>query len=79
MNLMSQAYLKCIEPRYDFIVIDELQDFTQIQLTLLLKALKMGGPIYVMRGFNQIVHPNFFSWSKIKTLFYNGLFRCNNR
>jgi hypothetical protein len=72
MNLLSYAYLSRCTPRYDFVVIDEIQDFTNIQLVLILKTLKNPGQFLLCGDANQIVHPNFFSWSKIKTLFYEG-------
>ena len=70
-NILSYEYHGLCEPKYDFIVIDEVQDFTPIQLSLILKSLKNVQQFILCGDSNQIVHPNFFSWSKIKTLFYN--------
>ena len=70
VNLVSYDYLSRCEARYDFIVVDEIQDFTNIQLVLILKMLKNPGQFLLCGDANQIVHPNFFSWAKIKTLFY---------
>ncbi len=72
INIISHDYLCKVEAKYDFIVIDEIQDFTNIQLLLILKALKKQGQFILCGDSNQIVHPNFFSWSKIKTLFHSG-------
>ena len=72
INLVSHDYLNKSAPEYDFIIIDEIQDFTNIQLMLILKSLKMANQFILCGDSNQIVHPNFFSWSKIKTLFYTG-------
>ena len=69
-NILSHEYHGLCEPKYDFIVIDEVQDFTPIQLSLILKSLKHPDQFILCGDSNQIVHPNFFSWSKIKTLFY---------
>lgn len=69
-NILSYEYHGLCEPKYDFIVIDEVQDFTPIQLNLILKSLKNSHQFILCGDSNQIVHPNFFSWSKIKTLFY---------
>jgi hypothetical protein len=69
-NLVSYAYLAKIEARYDFIVVDEVQDLTNVQLYLILKSLRQAGDFLLCGDSNQIVHPNFFSWSKVKTLFY---------
>ncbi len=57
-------------PQYDFVVIDEVQDITNIQLLLLLKSLRRAGEFVLCGDANQIVHPNFFSWSKLKSLFF---------
>ncbi|MCD8524509.1 MAG: hypothetical protein LRY67_01715, partial [Gammaproteobacteria bacterium] len=70
-NLISYDYLTLSEPKYDFIVVDEVQDFTPIQLLLILKSLKLKQQFLLCGDANQIVHPNFFSWAKIKSLFYH--------
>ena len=70
-NLVSYDYLAHAEAKYDFIVVDEIQDFTPVQLFLILKTLKCQQQFILCGDSNQIVHPNFFSWSKIKSLFYN--------
>lgn len=69
-NIVSYNYLEQVTPKYDFIVVDEVQDITNIQLLLILKALKNSGNFILSGDSNQIVHPNFFSWSKIKSLFF---------
>jgi len=69
-NIVSQQYLSLIEPRYDFVLVDEVQDLTNVQLQLILKSLQNPTEFILCGDSNQIVHPNFFSWAKIKTLFY---------
>lgn len=71
-NLVAHGCLARIEPRYDFVAIDEVQDLTNAQLTLVLRSLKPDGRFLVAGDANQIVHPNFFSWSKVKSLFWRG-------
>ena len=58
---------------HDFIVIDEVQDLTGVQLALVLACLKAPGQFLLCGDSNQIVHPNFFSWAAVKTLFWKGL------
>ncbi len=70
-NLVSYDYLEKVHAKYDFIVVDEVQDFTPIQLALILKTLKTAQQFILCGDSNQIVHPNFFSWAKIKSLFYH--------
>ena len=69
-NIVSHEYLSKASARYDFIVVDEVQDITNIQLFLILKALRNAGDFILCGDSNQIVHPNFFSWSKVKSLFF---------
>jgi hypothetical protein len=69
-NIISHHYLECIQPRYDFVVVDEVQDLTNIQLYLILKSLHHSRDFLLCGDSNQIVHPNFFSWAKVKSLFY---------
>ena len=69
-NLVSHAWLAKVEPRYDFVVVDEVQDLTNVQLLLILRALRDPRAFLLCGDSNQIVHPNFFSWSKVKTLFW---------
>lgn len=69
-NLLSHQYLSRATPRYDFIFIDEIQDMTPIQLFLVLKTLRTPDQFLLCGDANQVVHPNFFSWSKLKSLFF---------
>ena len=69
-NILSHEYLALVEPSYDFIVVDEVQDLTNIQLQLILKSLHDPKNFILCGDSNQIVHPNFFSWSKLKSFFY---------
>jgi len=69
-NIISYHWLKFSQVKYDFIVIDEVQDFTNIQLYLILKTLKTPENFILCGDSNQVVHPNFFSWTHVKTMFY---------
>ncbi len=70
-NILSFEYLSQVRATYDYVVIDEVQDITAVQLYLILKSLKRQGLFLLCGDANQVVHPNFFSWAKIKTLFYH--------
>lgn len=76
-NLIAYDYLARCVPRYDFVVVDEVQDITNIQLNLILKSLRNPENFVLCGDSNQIVHPNFFSWAKVKTMFYEQ--RMNGR
>ncbi len=71
-NLVAQRLSPKVVPRYDFVAVDEVQDLTLVQLSLVLRTLKDGAAFIVAGDANQIVHPNFFAWSKVKTLFWRG-------
>ncbi len=69
-NIVSHQYLDKLQARYDFVIVDEVQDLTNIQLYLIIKSLHQAHDFILCGDSNQIVHPNFFSWSKVKSLFY---------
>ena len=69
-NIISHEYQSLVTPTYDFIVVDEVQDLTNVQLSLILQSLHHDGEFMICGDSNQIVHPNFFSWAKVKSFFY---------
>lgn len=71
LNLVAHEWMAQVAPRYDFIVIDEVQDITPVQLALVLKMLNKPGHFLLCGDSNQIVHPNFFSWAQVKSLFWH--------
>lgn len=70
-NLISHDWLTRVTPRYDFVVVDEVQDLTNVQLLLILRALRDPRSFLLCGDANQVVHPNFFSWAKLKSLFWH--------
>ncbi len=70
VNLIAHAWRAHAAPRYDFVVVDEVQDLTNAQLALVLATLRKPEQFVLCGDSNQIVHPNFFSWSKVKRLFW---------
>ncbi len=72
LNLVARDWRALATPRYDFVVVDEVQDLTPAQLALVLATLKTQGQFLLCGDSNQIVHPNFFSWSKVKSLFWQN-------
>ena len=73
LNLVAHEWHARAQPTYDFVVIDEVQDLTAVQLALVLACLKAPGQFLLCGDSNQIVHPNFFSWAAVKSLFWQGL------
>jgi hypothetical protein len=70
INMFSHELLESCSAVYDYIVVDEVQDFTNIQLFLILKSLIKPVNFILCGDANQVVHPNFFSWSHLKSMFY---------
>ncbi|MCG2661532.1 MAG: hypothetical protein L6437_14960 [Kiritimatiellae bacterium] len=77
LNTTAYAHLDRVRPAYDFAVIDEVQDLTNIQVHLALRALRDPANFILSGDANQIVHPNFFSWASVKSMFYER--RVNGR
>lgn len=77
-NLVAHGHLAIVEPRYDFVVVDEVQDLTNVELTLVLRTLKERGAFVLSGDSNQIVHPNFFAWSTLKSLFWRDAALAGN-
>ena len=70
-NLVSFDYLSRRKKKYDYLVVDEVQDFSPIQLQLLLNSLNKVNHFLLCGDANQVVYPNFFSWTRIKSLFFS--------
>ncbi|MDD2455986.1 MAG: DUF1186 domain-containing protein [Kiritimatiellae bacterium] len=71
LNLVCHAHHARCRPVYDFVVADEVQDMTAVQLSLVLKSLRQAGQFVLCGDANQIVHPNFFSWAGVKSFFHD--------
>jgi len=63
-NILASTLLEDVEKKYDYIVIDEVQDFTNIEIFFLLKSLKKPKN-FIFSG-----DANFFSWSNLKTMLF---------
>ena len=70
LNLVSHAWRAKAEPAYDFVVVDEVQDFTNAELALVFETLRAKDHFLLCGDSHQIVHPNFFSWAALRALFW---------
>jgi hypothetical protein len=70
LNLVCHDHHARCRPAYDFLVVDEVQDLTAVQLSLAIQSLRRPGQFVLCGDSNQIVHPNFFSWAGVKTFFH---------
>jgi hypothetical protein len=77
LNLLCYQYHEICRPSYDAIVVDEVQDLTNVQLSLVLRTLRRPEKFILCGDSNQIVHPNFFSWAALKTLFYENRLKAS--
>lgn len=71
-NMMAKHFLPLVKPCYDYVVVDEVQDITNACLLFILRSLTHKNNFLLTGDSNQIVHPNFFSWSAIKTFFFHN-------
>lgn len=55
---------------YTLIVCDEVQDFTEIQLELLIGLIARGGQILCAGDINQMISPSGFRWEDLTTRLY---------
>lgn len=67
---LVREVLKEIKPEYDYMVIDEIQDMTEIQVYFLSQLLKKKKNILVSGDYHQTVHPTFFKDGRVKSIFY---------
>ena len=70
LNVASFFGMASATADYDFVCVDEVQDFTTVQLALVMKLLKTRRQFVFCGDSNQIVHPNFFSWARVKSYLY---------
>jgi ankyrin repeat protein/superfamily I DNA/RNA helicase len=69
-NIAIYSLFEITQETYDFIVIDEIQDFTNKEIALILQSLKDKRNFIFSGDANQIIYSNFFSWSQLKTMLY---------
>ncbi|MGL6107452.1 UvrD-helicase domain-containing protein [Romboutsia sp.] len=64
--------------KFDFILVDEIQDLTEIQVYLMYKLVKNPLNILFSGDYNQTINPTFFNTTRIESLFmatnYNDKF-----
>lgn len=71
-NIAIYSLFEKTKEIYDFIVIDEIQDFTNKEIALILNSLKNKQNFIFSGDSNQIIYSNFFSWSHLKTMLYKN-------
>ena len=57
---------------FDCIICDEVQDLTEVEIYMLKKLVKNGENLLLSGDIHQIINPTYFSFSRVKSLFYKG-------
>lgn len=60
-----------VKGQYDWVVIDEVQDLTEVQIYVLSQLLVDGGHIIWAGDMNQTIYPTFFNFGRLKNLYYS--------
>ncbi len=56
---------------YDLVVCDEVQDFSDIQISLILRLSRTGQGVVLTGDPKQIINPSGFRWEEVKNKFYD--------
>ena len=54
--------------RYQMIICDEVQDFTELQLLLLARLIVSGGQLFFTGDLHQMILPSAFRWEELKSI-----------
>ncbi|MFK4785525.1 UvrD-helicase domain-containing protein [Fusobacterium sp. MFO224] len=71
--------LMCIKKneKFDFLVVDEIQDFTEVEIFLLFSLVKNKNNMLVAGDIHQMVAFNAFSFERIRNLYYSKNIRVS--
>ena len=56
---------------YDLVVCDEVQDFSDIQISLIFRLTRNGHNVFLTGDPKQIINPSGFRWEEVKNKFYD--------
>lgn len=70
LNDLSLMIYK-LELKYDFVIIDEIQDLTELQIYSLISLSKDKENIFLAGDIHQMVNSTYFNFDRIKNLFYS--------
>ena len=72
INQLAAAIIKSNAKRkYDLIMIDEVQDFTELQLYMIMKLAKSPSRVIFSGDINQNVRPTFFMFERLYNIYYS--------
>lgn len=67
-EIVRTALLTC-RPIFDYLIIDEVQDLTEIQVYYLCQLLKSKNNVFICGDFHQTINPTFFNDGRINSIF----------
>lgn len=70
LNDLAILNIKNSSEKYDFIVIDEIQDLTEVQIYSIFLTTKIENNIFIAGDIHQMINTTFFSVERIKNLFF---------
>lgn len=65
-------------PKFDTIIVDEVQDYTELQIYLIYKMAKTAGGLVFAGDSHQMINPTMFSVKRLKELFFNNSLNRNS-
>lgn len=69
-NDVASRILKNNNSTFDFLIIDEIQDLTEIQIYSLFSLVSSTKNIFIAGDIHQMINSTFFSFERMKNLFY---------
>lgn len=70
-QLAAQIINSGAKQKYDLIMVDEVQDFTELQLYLIMQLAKSATQIIFCGDINQNVRPTFFMFERLYNIYYS--------
>jgi len=70
-QLAAEIIRAGLKPMYDLIIIDEVQDFTELQLYMLMQLTKAPTHMIFCGDINQNVRPTFFMFERLYNIYYS--------
>lgn len=69
-NLARKIIKNKVKEKWDWIIIDEVQDLSEAQIYMLSRLVNEQGRIIWTGDINQTINPTFFNYSRLKNLYY---------
>lgn len=71
-NDLARRMILHSKERFDCIICDEVQDLTEVEIYMLKTLVKNKENLLLSGDIHQIINPTYFSFSRVKSLFYKG-------